>query len=217
MIVLEQHGALFGYSLGDLQAAFNIDNTLLRWIVNNAAGEHGADNTPHMVVDLGHGNLAGLHRLLERFAVENLSRLFMVEARRGSFGRAVRRLPVGYDETLESQVLFQDVGQQIFVFASIVAVHAIVGAHDGGGVRLAQTDLKGQQVGFPRRAYVDVDIHGVAPALLIVQRVVLDVADDMLRLLSFHDGTEHSAGENRVFAQVLKRPAIARLAGQKIG
>src|SRR4029077_15664101 len=63
-------------------------------------------------------------------------------------------------------------------------------------------------------AFVHVHIDGIAPALLIVQGVVLDVPDHVLTLLALYPMTDHRAGENRVLAHVLERSAMARLAGQ---
>ena len=57
-------------------------------------------------------------------------------------------------------------------------------------------------------------LHLVAAALLVVHRVVLDVADDVLRLLALDAVAHHRAGQHRILAHVLKGAPVARLARQ---
>ena len=77
---------------------------------------------------------------------------------------------------------------------------------------LRDADLKGQQVTFARGALGDGDVDRVASALLIVKRIVLDIADDMLRLGSFNEACDESPGEDRIFAEILKCAPIAGFA-----
>ncbi len=71
---------------------------------------------------------------LERVAEEILAGLLLVEAGMRGFGGRVRSAPVGKHEALEMKILFQHVGEQVAVFAGIVAIHAVVGAHKGAGI-----------------------------------------------------------------------------------
>src|ERR1700722_9833821 len=126
----------------------------------------------------------------------------------------MRRAPVRDDEALEVPVFFQNIGEQISVFAGIVAPDAVVRAHHGRNIGVVNADFKGQQVAFASSAFVDRDIDGVAPAFLIVERIVLDVAEDVLRLQAFHNLADHLAGEYGIFAEIFKGAAVARLARQ---
>ena len=126
----------------------------------------------------------------------------------------MRRLPIRHDKPFEVPVFLQDVGQQILVFARVVSIHTVVSAHDRGWIPLAHANLERQQIAFSHRTLIDVGVDGIAPTLLIVHRVMLDVANDVLSLRSPNQRSDHSPGEDWVLAQVLKRAAIARLASQ---
>ena len=138
----------------------------------------------------------------------------MVQTGRGSLGRAVRSLPIGEDEALEIPVFLQDVRQQVFVFTGIVAVHPVVGTHHGRDITLAHADLEGQQVALAHRALVNIHVDRVAPVLLIVQCVVLDVANHVPGFFGLHHGGDQFAGQNRVLAEVFEGAAVTRFARQ---
>ena len=93
-----------------------------------------------------------------------------------------------------------------------VAVHAVIGAHDGGGFALFDADFKRQQLAFARGALADCDVDGVAAALLVVERIVLDVANDIRRLRSFDKLCNQRSRQYRIFTQILKGAAVARIA-----
>ena len=167
-----------------------------------------------MVINFRHGDLPGLHSFLQGVTVEEFTWLLVIEARCRCLGSAVGCAPIGYDKALEVPVFLQDVHQQKFVLAGVVSVHAVVGAHYGCRIRHLQTDFEREQIALAHRPLVDVDVNGVASALLIIQRVVLDVADDVLGLLALHHPSHHRAGEDRIFAHVFEGAPIARLASQ---
>ena len=77
---------------------------------------------------------------------------------------------------------------------------------------LLHADLKGQQIALARRALRDSDVDRVAPALLVVEGVVFDVANDVLRLRPLNELRHQRPSQDGVFAQVLERAAVARLA-----
>src|ERR1700722_19755599 len=141
----------------------------------------------------------------------------MIESSGRSLFSAMRPAPVGHNKAFEVPVFLQEVGEQPLVLAGIVTQHAVVGAHDCGGVGILDADFKGQQVTLPRRALVDVDVYGIASALLVVEGVMFDVADNVLGLQALHHRTYHLPGQNGIFAELLLGAATARLAGKGAG
>ena len=160
------------------------------------------------------GNFARIDGGLVLVAEEEAARLLVIEAGGGRFFSAVCTAPVGEDESGELPVFLQHVGEQVFVLAGEVAVDAVIGAHDGGGMSLGNADFKCQQIAFARGAFADGDVDGVASALLVVERVVLDVADHVGGLRALDEPGHQRAGEDRIFAEVFKGAAVARLAGE---
>src|SRR5438477_6027647 len=122
--------------------------------------------------------------------------------------------PVGEDKARKLPVLLQYIGQEPFVFTGEVAVHAVVGAHDRGGMSLGDTDFECQKIAFASGALADADVDCVAPALLVVECVVFDVADDELRLGAFDQFRHQGSGQDRVFAEVLEGAPVARFSGE---
>src|SRR6185437_13256984 len=82
-----------------------------------------------------------------------------------------------------------------------------------GWIAFQHADLEGQQVAFVRGALVYGNIDEVARGLLVIEGVVLDVPNHVLRLRALDELGDEFAGENRIFAQVFERSAVARLAG----
>src|SRR5579864_3881460 len=75
-------------------------------------------------------------------------------------------------------------------------------------------DFEGQQVTLSRRTFINIHIDRISAALLVIERIVLDVAEHMLRLLASYDRCHHLSGKYRIFAHVFKGAAVARLAGK---
>ena len=99
----------------------------------------------------------------------------------------VSATPVGEDESFESEILLKHIGEQIAVLACELAIHAIVGAHDGAGIRDAEGDLEGAQIGFAHGPFADVCIERIAAALLVVYSVMLQIADNVFGLDAAHE------------------------------
>ena len=113
------------------------------------------------------------------------------------------------------EILLQNLVEQVAVLAGVVAVHQVVGAHHGSRAGLLHGDLERQQVGLAHGALVDLDVDDVAAGLLVVERVVLDVADDALSLQAPSSAAPTILpGQDRIFAVVFEVAAVARLAGQ---
>ena len=159
------------------------------------------------------GNLAVFDCLFERrVEVVVVAGHLLIEAVQRGLDRAVGRAPVGDDPALEAPVLLQDLVEQVVVLAGVVAVDEVVGAHHRRGLGDADGDLEGEQVGLAHGTLVEQNVDDGASGLLIVERVVLDVAHDVLRLDAALELAGHGAGQYRVFAGVLEVAAVARLA-----
>jgi len=74
--------------------------------------------------------------------------------------------PVGDDEAFVAPVFFQDLVEEVVVFAGVVAVDLVVGAHDGGGLRDGDGDLEGEQVALTHGTLVEQNVEDVAAGLL---------------------------------------------------
>ncbi len=123
----------------------------------------------------------------------------------------MRATPIGNNEAREMEVLPKDIGEQVAVFAGEIAIHAVVRAHESAGIGNPEGDFKGAQIGFPHRALVDVGVYGVAAALLVVDGIVLQIADDVLGLHALDKVANQRAGLQRIFALVFEGTAVTRL------
>src|SRR6266576_2253507 len=121
--------------------------------------------------------------------------------------------PIRHDEAFELPVLLEDIGEEIVILAGVVAVEAVVRAHDGRHVGLPYADLESEKVTLAHCSLVDVHVYGVTSTFLVVQGIVLDVADDVLVLRALDDLSNDFASQDRVLAHVLERTAIAGFAG----
>ena len=216
--VLEQHRTLLSDPLGGVGARERIHDAAAGRVVDDARGERGTDDAAHHVVDAAHGHLSRLDGLLQRVAEPRpfgrTSRLLGVQACQRRLRGAVRGVPVGDDESLEAPGLLQQLVEQVVVLAGPVAVHLVVGAHDHAGLALQHGDLEGEQVGLAHDARAHLHVADVAPGLLIVDGVVLEISDDLLALLALDHLGHHLAGEDRIFSEILEVPSVARLAHQ---
>ena len=87
------------------------------------------------VVEAGLRDLAVEDGLLERLREEVVvAGLVHVEAGERGLDGGVGATPVGEDEALESPVVFEHLVEGVVVLAGVVAVDAVVGAHDAGGM-----------------------------------------------------------------------------------
>ena len=68
--------------------------------------------------------------------------------------------------------------------------------------------MKRQQVRLLDGLLRDDGVDEEAAGLLVVQRIVLDVSDDVLGLLALHHGSIHGAGQQRILARVFEGAAV---------
>ena len=120
----------------------NIGHLAFRRIIEQAHREFTAQNAVDHVVEARHGHLSSLHRFLERIRKVGAAGHLHIQARQRGFNGRVRAAPIRQYESLESEILFQDVGEQIAVLAGVIAVQQVVGTHHGAGAGLLDADLK---------------------------------------------------------------------------
>src|SRR5260370_22648821 len=99
----------------------------------------------------------------------------------------MRAAPIGDDETPESPILLEDVMQDISVLAGVVAVDAVIGAHHRAGIRNLDADVKGEEIALLHSTLGYDRVHDVAAGFLIIDGEMLDVSNDVLRLLALHE------------------------------
>ena len=213
--VLEQDDGFFSDVLCVVAAAEGIDDGAGHGgVVDDAGGEHAAEEAVDHVVEARLGDVAFLYGGLQVFGKVVDAGLFHVETGEGRLGGGVGGLPVRDDEAGVLPLALEDVGEEVLVFTRPVAVDLVVGAHDGAGVADADADLKGEQVGLVHGLVGHVDVDDGAAGLLVVEGVVLDVAHDVVGLDAHDDVADGGAGEDGIFAGVLKEAAVAWVAGE---
>ena len=165
-----------------------------------------------MPIQFRHGNLPRLHRCLVALPIKERIALLVIQPCGRSFFKTVRSTPVRDHKSRKLPVPFQHFIQQVIILAGKDAIHAVIRAHHSVWVALLDANLKGEQVALPRRPFVDIHIDPTASALLVIERIVFDVADDVLRLNSGDQPGHYGPCQHGVFAQILKRPPVARFA-----
>ncbi len=211
--VLQQYRSRLGDGLRGVGAAKRIDHAAARRIVHDAGGEFRPHNAVHHVVQARERNFATIDRLLEGVAEVTAIGLLVVEAGQCRFDGAVGGAPIRDHETFEPPRLLQNVGQQITVLTGPIAIQLVVGAHHHAGLAFGNGDFEGQQVRLAHGAPPEFHIADAAAGLLVVEGVVLDVADDLVGLQALDELGHHFAGEDGIFSLVLEVAAVARFAG----
>ena len=212
--VLQQNDGFFGDVARVIAASERVDDLADGRHVDDAGGEHAADDAVHHVVQTGLGDSAGEDGLLELVAEVDDAGLLHVEAGEGGLLGGVGAVPIGKDEALEVPLLFEDLVQGVVVLTGVGAVDAVVGAHDAGRMSDADGDFEGEEVSFAKGAGGELGVQRVAAGLLGVEDVVLDVAHDVLGLNIVGEAADDEAGEDGVLAGVLEVAAVAGLADE---
>ena len=147
---------------GILQEARGLDDVL----------EHAA----HVAVDIGNIELAFLHALDDLFDLCGLSRLHEVVAcmyLTDGWQALADADPVGHHDALVSPVVTQDFREQVVIAHGVLAVHLVVGCHDGPGIALADGDLKASEIELAGGTLGETLIDSRAVGLLRVDSEVL--------------------------------------------
>ena len=74
--------------------------------------------------------------------------------------------------------------------------------------------MKCQQVGLLHGPLGDDGVDDIAPRLLVIQSIVLDVPDEMLCLLALHQISDNSASQKWILAHIFKCASISGLSGE---
>ncbi len=200
--------------LGVVASAEGIDDGADWGRIDNACGEHAAQDAVDHVIEACLGNLAALHGFLQRgVEIVVVAGHLLIEAGEGGGDGAMGCAPVGDDPALEVEVFLENLVEEIVILAGVFAVDEVVGAHDGGRVGDADGDLKGEKIGFAHCLVVEQHVDLGAAGLLVVEGVVLDIAHDVLGEDALFKRSAHGSGEDGVFACVLEVAAVAGLAG----
>ncbi len=221
MIVLQQDdGALFvGLGRGRMAGIVYAGRLVaVQRMVEQAFGEHRTqDAVRHLVEPRGLDPAIGdrlaqgvleIGRDVERIAG------FLVESAIGRGHRRVGRAPVRHDIALEAPVGLQHLVEQPVAFAGIGAVDAVVRTHDRARLADLVGQLERQQVRLPRRLIADLDVDGETVGLLVVEGIVLQGRDDIVRLNALDLVAIDGAGQQRVLAAIFEIAAVPRLTRQ---
>ena len=124
----------------------------------------------------------------------------------------VRSAPVSYDCAVKAPAAAEDVCEQTAAVRAVLAVQAVVGAHDGGGLCLLHGQLEAAQVYLAERPLVHRAVRGKALVLLVVAGEVLETGARALGLDALDEGGGKHAREQRVLGEVFEVPAAERAA-----
>ena len=134
MVVFQQHDSLLGDLLRDLKVRLHIHHALVWRIIDYAGSKHGPEDALDVIIQFGFRDFVRLDGFLHGLAVKDFSWLFMIQPCSRCLRCRMCSLPVGENKAREVPVFLQDIVEQVLVFAGIVAVDAVVGAHDRGGM-----------------------------------------------------------------------------------
>lgn len=140
-----------------------------------------------------------------------------VESRQRRFFGRTGLEPVGDDESVESPLLFEDVGQQAAAVAHELAVHAVCRGHDAPQSAFADGRFIGREVDFMQGAVADCGHVEVAVVLAVVAGVMLEAGGHLFALDTFHGGGRDAAVQVRVFGVVFEEAAAQRIAQDVVG
>ena len=179
----------------------------IRLRIHHAHGKFDPQNPGDRIIDPRHGNFSLLHQFLQHgdellVAVgqhhhvhagidRNLDALLVIRAahlprrivalRRGVIGlrtdQLIDGIVIGNEETLETQLVLQDVGQELLVAGAFDPVPTAVGRHDRGHTGLDRVRIRAQMNG-PQSRLVDPHIalvkHALSPARFEFRSSVTD-------------------------------------------
>ena len=156
----------------------------------------------------------------------DISRHAHVHASEGAAYTAVLGTPITHDETLETELAFEEIVQSLRVLAAVTIVDLVVGAHDGTGAsaygisegpsnqsalgdRTIQNGYS-PQVEFVHGRIIDVRARCLQTAtrlaimLLLIQNKVFCASDHTGGLDASDRLTDGNTGEHRVWAEACK-------------
>ena len=126
--------------------------------------------------------------------------------------RAVRAEPVADDQTVESPLAAEQLGQQPVVLTAERPVQAVVPGHDHANAGLADGGLERHQVQLAERALVDLRRDRHPFELGVVADEVFDARRHALTLQPAHVGDSELGGQEWVLAEALEVASADRRA-----
>ena len=212
--IFQQDDAALFYVKRDFQISLGLDHAFVGRVIDDAGSKFRTQDAARVIIELRHGDGAGLHRLFHLGTVVGVERFLVIEPCCGGFDGAVRATPVREDESGELPFTFQHIGEKVFVLAGVIPVDGVVRAHDGARMADGNANLKRQQIAFLHGPLANDSVVLVAAALLIIHGVVLDIGNDVRGLLTLDAVADHGAGENGILTHVLKGATAAQFADQ---
>ena len=161
----------------------------------------------HVAVHILDVQPPGLHRLHNVFDLGGIARHHQVVAGADLLlGRQLFALayPVGHHNALESPLVAQDGGQQVFVALGIDTINDIIRRHQRPRLRLADGHLEALQVQLTQGTLADPLVHLRAGGLLRVDGKVLGTHAHALALYALDDGGTDGSRHDGVFRIILE-------------
>ena len=175
--------------------------------------EHHFQNPLHRSVQRFLRKASVFHRFHNLFVVYTAARRHLeVEAGRNALHPVVDRAPVGNDKPIQAPFFFQNIGQQMRVFGTVISVYLIISAHDRPWLRLLHSGFKACQVQLPQRPFVNSGVNRQAVRLHVVRRVMLHRSADPFPLNAGNVCGGQARRKHRVFGVILKISAAERRA-----
>ncbi len=113
------------------------------------------------------------------------------------------------DHALIAPFALEHFGDQVMVFAGVVAVDFVEAAHDRGDIGVLHHRFEAWQVQLAQSALIDLDVDRLTIGFLLVGQVVLAARLDTLGLDAVDDSGCQHGSEERVFtADVFCRAAV---------
>ena len=209
-VVFHQHSTVLGDLGGERVVRVEVDR---RFVRGSYVGIDKPQDVPCGLIQILHGKRSVPDPVEDPFPADRrVAGHFQIKARLQRSDAVVHRAPVGHHQTVEAPFGTEHVGEQPLVLAAEDAVDLVVGAHDGGGLRLFDDVLERLEIQLPHGLFRGDGVAHEAVVLAVVQREVLERHAHALRLDALHLGGAHDACKQRVLAEILKVPPAERIA-----
>ena len=119
--------------------------------------------------------------------------------------------PIGEDYAIESELIAEDVREEMFVLLHGRSVDAVVRGHDCPRLGIGDGAAEVLEVGCAHGLLVDDDVVVEAIGFLIVEGIVFGCSSDSCGLNTSDHGGGHFAAEFRIFGVVLEIASAERV------
>lgn len=171
----------------------------------------GGDQRTDHRVDVGFGDFALRQQLLCRDILFPAARHLDVLTRKNQLLHVVDRIPVGHDQSFESEFAAQQVGNDLFALTRPLAVDAVVRGHYAGDA-CGDAGFEAGQVDLTHRAFVENRVRTAAVEFRVVGQEVFQAGGRAGTLHSLHVVLGDARREKRILAEILEIAAALRIA-----